>query len=208
MIRDRAFIKGKITATVFGPDGKVKKWSPQLDLSELKKKLKKARPFQGFLLIIQALFYIVRDSISPRPMISVNHNIVTDQGDAGIADLMSNTPARNKFNNANAYIEVGTAYSGTAMKAQNGCHTPSGSRKGMEATYPKQKGSFGAANDNVTQYRVIFTAGLLTATINEAAIMNASTSGDSLTYGHITPDAVVAVTDTLQIDWELTFLGA
>jgi hypothetical protein len=78
----------------------------------------------------------------------------------------------------------------------------------MDSTYPKQKGSFGAANDNVTQYRVTFEAGDLNATITEASLHNASTSGDCLAYGAISPSAVVASTDTLQVDWEITFLGA
>jgi hypothetical protein len=137
------------------------------------------------------------------------HNIVTDYGDALIADLMANTPEKQKLDNANAYIEAGTAWSATAAKQQNaGCHTPTGARKGMQATYPKTKGAFGAANDNVIQYRCIFAAGDLAATVNEAALLNASVSGECLAYGHITPDAVVTASDSLQIDWEITLLGA
>jgi hypothetical protein len=121
---------------------------------------------------------------------------------------MSQTPARTKVDNTNGYIEVGTAYSATGAKAQTGCHTPSGSREVMDATYPKQKGAFGAANDNVTQYRATFEAGDLTATIDEASLHNAAAAGDCLAYAAVTPDAVVAVTDTLEITWELTFTGA
>jgi len=154
-------------------------------------------------------FNLIFDTLFPRAMMGVTHNIVTDQGDALIADIMSQTPARQKLDNTHAYIEAGTAYSGTGAKAQTGCHTPTGSRQGMEATYPKQKGAFGAANDNVTQYRSIFAAGAFgSVTVNEAALLNASTSGDCLAYASVTPDAVMTAADSLQIDWEITYLGA
>jgi hypothetical protein len=144
-------------------------------------------------------------------MISEVHNIVTDEGDALVADIMSNTPARTKVDNSNGYIQVGTGWTGTSPKTNQVLNAATGSPKGMEATYPKQKGAFGAANDNVTQYRVIFTAGLLNASgINEAIIFNNVTpaSADSLAYGQITPSVNVTTVDTLQIDWELTYLGA
>jgi hypothetical protein len=207
MINDKMKITGKVRSTVLGPDGNPRMWSPSREWMVCKDLSRLHKAF--------SIYYFVRflirstiDILVQRPMVSEIHNIVTDQGDALIADLMSETPARTKVDNTNGYIEVGTAYSATGAKAQTGCHTATGSRHGMEATYPKQKGSFGAANDNVVQYRAIWAAGTLEATINEASMHNASTSGDCLSYGQVSPAAAVQLTDTLQIDWELTFLGA
>jgi hypothetical protein len=183
MIRDKSFIKGKVTATVRTADGQIKRFKP------------------GFFRRLVGM--------PGKLMICVNHNIVTNEGDALIADLMANTPARQKLDNSHAYIEVGTAYIGsTGEKAATGCNTPSGSREAMESGYPQLKAAWGEANDNVVCYRAIFEAGDLNATIDEAALMNASSDGDCLAYAEVSPAAVVASTDTLQIDWELTFLGA
>ncbi len=142
--------------------------------------------------------------------LGANHNIVTNQGDALIADLMAQTPAKTKVDNTNGFVSVGTGWTGSSPKTNEAVNTPSGDPNGMEATYPKLEGSFGNANDNVVQYRVIFTAGELSATINEAGLGNNATeaSGDNLAYAEVTPNAVVSAFDTLQIDWEITLLGA
>lgn len=142
--------------------------------------------------------------------VSVEHNIVTDEGDAMIADLMAESPALAKVNNANGKIPVGTAYSGTGMKARTWVVSQSGTAKALTATYPKLKGSFGAANDNVVQYRCNYVAGDLNATINEAGLANASSDvgGQLLAYAQVNPSATVGSSDTLQIDWEITFVGA
>lgn len=184
MLKDKSKITGKLTVTVIGPDGKIKR-HPQNWLQKLL-------------------------GIPGREMISVNHNIVTDEGDALIADLMSTSPAKTKFDNSNAFIQVGTNWTGTTPKANTTCNTGTGTPEAMDATYPKVKGAFGAANDNVTQYRATFEAGDLNATITEAAILNNVTpaSADCLAYAQVTPSAVVSTTDTLQVDWEITFLGA
>lgn len=141
---------------------------------------------------------------------SVTHNIVTNEGDACIVDALSTTPTQTLFNNANAYIEVGTGYAGGG-KSQTSCATPTGSPEAMDATYPKQKGAFGAANDNVLQFKATFEAGDLNATgIDEAAILNNAVAGsaDCLAYAEISPSVNVGASDTLAITWELTFLGA
>jgi hypothetical protein len=217
MIRDNSVIKGKITASVLGPDGKVKRWSMSVVRQYFSNKIEYnansrksifMKILSGIIIAITSIYYSVRYAIFSSPMISVCHNIITDQGDALIADCMSQTPARTKVDNTHGYIEVGTAYSATGAKAQTGCHTPSGSRKVMSSTYPKQKGTWGNTDDNVVQYRCLFAAGDLNATINEASIHNASTSGDCLCYGAVSPNAVVSSADTLQIDWEHTYLGA
>jgi hypothetical protein len=205
MIQDRMAITGRIKATVRTADGEIKRWNAQVHLQHIRDKFKT----KEWLQILWSLFFLPIDAILYRQMISQWHNIVTDYGDALIADLMSMTPVKQKLDNTHGYVEVGTAYSATAAKQQNaGTHTPTGARKVMSSTYPKQKGAFAAANDNVVQYRANFGAGDLNATINEAALLNASTSGECLAYGHITPDAVVSTSDTLEVDWELTILGA
>ena len=140
-----------------------------------------------------------------------NHNIVTDQGDAMIADLMSQSPARTKVDNTNGHIQVGTGWTGTTPKANEVVNTATGSPKVMSATYPLRKGSFGAADDNVVQYRALFAAGDLNANgIDEAALLNHATpaSADCLAYAQIDPAVDVASTDSLQVDWEITITGA
>ena len=140
-----------------------------------------------------------------------NHNIVTDEGDALIADLMSDSPARTKVDNTNGHIQVGTGWTGTTPKGNEGVNTATGSPKGMSAGYPQLKGSFGATDDNVVQYRALFAAGDLNATgIDEAAILNHATPGsaDCLAYAEIDPAVDVTTSDSLQVDWEITILGA
>ena len=140
-----------------------------------------------------------------------NHNIVTNQGDAMIADLMSQTPARTKVDNTNGHIQVGTGWTGTTPKANEVVNTATGLPKVMSATYPLRKGAFGATDDNVVQYRALFAAGDLNVTgIDEAALLNHATpaSADCLAYAQITPAVNVTTSDSLQVDWELTILGA
>jgi len=186
MIRNKAKIKGKLTLVVRDADGTIKRYDWKRRIWNI---------FRYF-------------KFSPL-MIAVNHNIVTDEGDAMIADLMAESPARNKVNNTNGRLPVGTNWTGTTPKANTWVNTQTGTAKVLSATYPKLKGSFGAADDNVVQYRAQYVAGDLNATITEAGLANAATSaGDLLAYAQVTPSVVVAVTDSLQIDWELTILGA
>lgn len=183
MLSSRTAIKGRVTWRVLDADGNVK-MHPQTVLDKLLKR--------------------------HRPMMGVNHNIVTNEGDALIADLMAKTPARTKVDGTNGYIEVGTGYTAEA-KTVTSCVTPTGSPELMDSTYPKIKGSFGAADDNVTQYRATFEAGDLNATgIDEAALINGATatSADCLAYAQINPAVNVGASDTLQVDWELTFTGS
>jgi hypothetical protein len=181
MINDKSSVRGKVTLTVFEANGEVKRRKPNW---------------------LQNLF-----GLPGNKMVSVNHNIVTDQGDALIADIMATTPARQKLDNTNGRMTVGTGWTGTTPKANVACITPTGSAEVMDSTYPKIKGAFGAANDNVTQYRSTFEAGDLNITgIDEVALHN--TTVDNLAYAQVTPTVDVATTDTLQVDWEITFLGA
>jgi len=141
---------------------------------------------------------------------AISHNIVTDQGDALIADQMCETPTQTKVDETDGHIEVGTGWTGTTPKQNEVCNT-SVAVEVMDATYPKLKGAFGAANDNITQYRAVFEAGEAEATdLDEAALLNNLTpaSADCLAYAQIDPTVTVGASDTLQVDWELTFLGA
>lgn len=184
MLKAKMKIKGKVKFTVRDKDGKIKRFDP--------KWWQQVFNLQGSLMIVET------------------NNIITDEGDALIADLMAQTPARTKVDNSNGYIEVGTGFV-SEIKSRTTCTTPTGSPKGMEATYPKLKGAFGVADDNVVQYRCLFTAGLLSASgIDEAALLNNAVAGsaNSLAYAQITPSLNITIADTLQVDWEITLLGA
>ena len=164
--------------------------------------------------VIGKMSYIQRDGDGNIKQMGVNHNIVTNEGDALIADLVADSPARTKVDNTNGNMTVGTGWTGTSTKTNTAVNAiASGSpTKGMEATYPKLKGIFGNADDNVVQYRSFFTAGLITGTptLNEVGLGNNAVegSGDNLAYSELIPNVPMAPTDTLQINWELTFLGA
>jgi hypothetical protein len=150
------------------------------------------------------------DRYSLATQTSVNHNIITDEGDAMIADLMSETPSRTKVANATGYIPVGTNWTGTTPKINTWVNSQTGTAQALSATYPKLKGSWGAANDNVVQYRALYAAGAFgSVTITEAGISNQTTAaGDLLAYAQVNPSVVVTASDSLQIDWEITLLGA
>lgn len=143
---------------------------------------------------------------------AVNHNIVTDEGDALVADILSNSPARTKITASTGFIPVGTGWTGTTPKANTWVNALTGAARALEASYPLLKGSWGAANDNVLQYRVIYPAASFgTVTINEAAITSHATdiaANSLLAYAQVTPAVAITASDTLQIDWELTFLGS
>lgn len=182
--QDKMTIKGKVKFTVRDKDGNIKRFEPTMWQS--------LRNLPGPLMVVET------------------NNIVTDEGDALIADQMSETPAKTKVDNTNGYIEVGTGFV-SEIKSRTSCTTPTGSPEGMDATYPKQKGAFGAANDNVTQYRATFEAGDLNASgIDEAALMNhaVAATGDCLAYAEISPALNITTADTLQVDWEITYVGA
>jgi len=179
MFRNKMGITGFVRATVFGPDGKVKR-HPRTWLDKLLKR-------EG------------------RLMISKNHNIVTDEGDALVADLLQETPERTKVDTANGVIGVGTGFS-AETKGTDALVTQTGSDEGLETGYPVTEGDWAAADDNVVQYRAIFEAGDLNDTgIDEALLGNGT---DTLAYAEITPTVDVSTSDTLQVDWELTFLGS
>lgn len=143
--------------------------------------------------------------LSAKPMISVNHNIVTDEGDAIIADLMQETPERTKFDNTNAVIGVGTGFV-TELKSTDALVTQTGADEAMDATYPQTKGAWAAADDNVIVYVSTFEAGDLNDTgIDEAILSNGT---DTQAYAEISPAVNVTTADTLEVTWEVTLLGS
>ena len=177
--KEKTRISGKLTVTVFGPDGEIKRFAPRWWEKLL------GRP--------------------GRLMQMTNHNIVTDEGDALVADLMQETPERTKVDFTNGKIGVGTGFV-TELKSTDALVTQVGSDEEMDASYPTTKGDWAAAEDNVIQYRATFEAGDLDDVgIDEALLGNGT---DTLAYAQITPPVDVSASDTLQVDWELTFLGA
>ena len=179
MFKEKAGIKGFVRATVFGPDGKIKR-HPQTWLDKL----------------------LNRDG---RLMVSENHNIVTNEGDALIVDMLVTTGTQTAVDNANGVIGVGTGFV-TELKTTDALVTQTGANEAMDATYPLQKGAFLAADDGVIIYRSTFDAGDLNDTgIDEALLGNGT---DTLAYAQITPTVDVTTADTLRVDWELTFLGS
>lgn len=181
MQRSKVGLTGKVTVTVYGPDGNVKRRSPN--------RLQRLLGLQG------------------SPMVSINHNIVTNHGDALVADALAETPARQKVSNANGRMTVGTGWTGTTPKNNVACNTATGSAEALDATYPKLKTAWGGANDNVVQYQATWEAGDLNASgIDEVALHN--TTVDNLAYAQITPAVDVTAADTLTVLWEITALGA
>ena len=179
MFNNKMGLKGKVTATVYDINGNIK--------------LRDKTWLETLL------------NLPAKEMISVNHNIVTSEGDALLVDALTTTPTQTLMNNANAVIGVGTGYS-AAGKAVDALVTQSGSSEEMDATYPKQKGAFAAANDSTLVFKSTFEAGDLNASgIDEALLGNGT---DTLAYAEITTPVNVTTADTLAITWEITFLGA
>jgi hypothetical protein len=115
------------------------------------------------------------------------------------------TGTQDPVDNSNGKIGVGTGFT-SETKGTDALVTQTGSDEEMDPTYPLQKGAFLAANDNTVVYRSTFEAADLDDTgIDEALLGNGT---DTLAYAEITPAVNVTVADTLQVDWELTFLGA
>jgi hypothetical protein len=179
LFNNKIRLTGKVTAKVFGPDGSLK-----------------MRPKTWY----QKLF-----NLPARPMVSINHNIVTNEGDALIVDMLQTTSTRTAVDNANGVIGVGTGFV-SETKTTDALVTQTGANEPMDATYPQAKGAWAAADDGVEVYRSTFEAGDLNATgIDEALLGNGT---DTLAYAQISPAVDVSTSDTLEVTWELTFLGA
>ena len=182
-MKDGARVQGRIMVTVLGPDGRVKRREPGL--------LRRVLGIPG------------------RAMRSVTHNIVTNQGDALIADCVNGAAVLQKVDGAHGFIQVGTGWTGNSTKANTRCNTPTGNAEPLDAGYPALQAAFGLDGDNVVVYRATFEAGALAANgINEAALLNGSDGAAlCLAYGQLDPAANVTAQDTLQVEWELSFVG-
>jgi hypothetical protein len=143
---------------------------------------------------------------------SINHNIVTEQGDALIADIISNTNARQKLDNSHGYIVVGTGYTGASNKTQTWVLTAVGNAQPMDSTYPKLQGTWGNTGQNVVVYQSTYAQGALNAVgINEAALVTAfaqASSTSCLAYAQVTPATTVSPSDSLQVIWQISFQGS
>ena len=180
MFKETSMIRGIVTATVYGPDGKIKERE------------------RGIIRKILGL--------PAELMISVNHNIVTTIGDRLIADAISFTHARHYVDGTTGQMQVGTGFI-SAGKGSVGLTTPTGTAQTLDATYPKLKAVWGNADASHVLYQVLFAAGSLNANgINEAVLVN--DQADALAYAEITPAVNCTLVDSLQISWELIFLGA
>ncbi|QEN06792.1 hypothetical protein EXM22_01845 [Oceanispirochaeta crateris] len=181
-MKERLGTKGRVRVRVLSPDGRIKRSKPGL-----------FRRILGFPGKLNDFTF---------------HNVVTTYGDALLANLAVGG-GMTAVDSANGHIEVGTGWTGLSPKDNTGgCNTPTGTRQGMDNDYPATKGTLGESADDKACYRATFPAGSLDATgINEAALMNASSSGICLAYAQITPEVNIGANDILQIDWEITFYG-
>lgn len=177
--KDKMGVRGKVTAIVRDANGDIKRHAPNWWQKLLKLRGSK--------------------------MISVNHNIVTNEGDALIADQLANTPTRTAVDQTNGVIGVGTGFTSEG-KTVDALVTQTGSNEAMDTGYPQTKGAWAATDDNVLVYRSTFEAGDLNATgIDEALLGNGT---DTLAYAQISPAVDVTSSDTLEVTWELTFTGS
>lgn len=140
-----------------------------------------------------------------------DHNVVTVQGDAYIADLLALVPVRQKINATNCFVTVGTGYTGLSNKTQTWVNTQTGSPQAVTVGYPQVAGAWGETGENQLNFSFTFAAGTLSATgINEAALVSAAIQGLSTTclaYAQIA-STTVAISDSLQISWQISFYGS
>jgi hypothetical protein len=154
--------------------------------------------------------FTVRDRFGDIESEVMAHNIITATGDAYIADLLSLSPARQKINGTNCYVILGTGYTGANNKNQTWVNTQTGSGQLVSSTYPQLVGTWGNSGQNVLNFVFLFSAGSLNVTgINEACITSANVQGSTTTcLAYVnTPSTNVSISSTLQITWQITFLG-
>lgn len=139
-----------------------------------------------------------------RPFFPVTNNLVTNLGDALIAQALIETRTETPINNANGEIGLGTNYS-TATKTSSTLGTQVGTYATMDSGYPAVGGAWAASGDNIIHYYATFATGSLAAVdINEALLTN-GTYGAAYTNVNTT---TVESTDTIQIRWSWIPLGA
>jgi hypothetical protein len=182
-VREKIKIRGKVTVQVLDENGNVKRVKPGFFRRMLR--------LQG------------------RRMVARQHNIVTREGDALIADALLASPTKTKVTSASGYIQVGTGWTGNSTKTNTKCNTPTGSMNALDANYPALTAVWGNTGDTTLSYRATFAAGTLNVNgINEACLLNGNIgSSNCLAYAQISPSVNVTSSDTLQVLWELTTLG-
>ena len=182
-MKDRIKIKGRVTVQVFDSNGKLKRKHPGL--------LRRFLGLQGQLMVYEF------------------NNIVTREGDALIADALLASPTRTKVTSATGFIQVGTGWTGNSTKTNTRCNTVTGNMGALDSGFPALKAAWGSTGDTTVTYRATFAAGALNANgINEACLLNGNGStANCLAYAQINPSVNVTSSDTLQVLWEITFLG-
>ena len=178
MFNNKVFIKGVMQAIVYDENMNIKRHPPNW---------------------YQRLF-----GLPGSEMISINHNLVTNEGDALIADLLQETPERTKLDSTNGKIGVGTGWT-ESVKGTDALVTQVGSDEVIDAG-PTTEGDWAAANDAVIVYVATFEAGDVTAVDLDEALLGNGT--DTMAYAEINPKITVAAADTLEVTWKITFLGA
>jgi hypothetical protein len=183
MMREHIRVKGMVSIRVLDKDGNIKRRAPGW--------------FRRLL------------RLRGRPYIQRFHNIVTREGDAIIADALLASPTKTKVSSTSGYIQVGTGWTGNGTKTNNRCNNPTGAMKALDEGYPLLKAAWGTTGDNTLVYRATFAAGLLNANgINETCLLNGNQpASNCFCYAQVTPTVNVTANDTLQIVWEVAFLG-
>jgi hypothetical protein len=175
-------IKGMVTTIVYDKDGNVKRREP------------------GF---FRRLF-----GLPGKEMISRHHNIITKQGDSLIVDALEVHPYFPKIDMTTGYVQIGTGWNGINTKYNRSCNEPTGIMKNL-TYYPDCLYSLSPDGKNGMIYEVTFQAGELNVNgINEACLFSKNENMTiSLAYSEITPPANVAISDSLEIIWEVLIEG-
>ena len=143
---------------------------------------------------------------------SENHNIITSQGDSYIADQLSLVPVRSKFGGVNAFIAVGTGWTGISPKTNTWVNTLVGIPTPVSAGYPQLQATWGNTGSNVLVTIGTYPVGALNATgITEAALVTTPSLGPTTScfaYAQLIPPATVTSSDTFLLTWVITFLGS
>lgn len=122
----------------------------------------------------------------------VIHNVVTNAGDAHIADQMSSSPDEVVM----SHMEVGT---GTGGGASSTTLVTALSRVALDS-FAQGTG----ANDNDVTYSATWGAGTGTGAIREAGIFNDDTTGTMLAYSSFAVKNKGAL-DSLVINWTISY---
>lgn len=143
---------------------------------------------------------------------SENHNIMTAQGDSYIADQLSLSPVRTKFSPPNAFIAVGTGWTGINTKTNTWVNTLVGIPTPVSPGYPLLQAAWGNTGSNVLITIGLYPIGALNASgINEAALVTTASQGPTtscLAYAQLIPPATVTSSDAFLLTWIITFLGS